>query len=84
MRNEVLAEAGVLRQVDGRRENRVENKSLVVSEPASDISCFTVWGIGEDPSARLARCMPHFEECRDVYDIAGEVYPHPSRVEEEC
>ena len=84
MWNETLAKTRVVRQVDGGGENRVENKPLVVSEPAGDMSCLAAWGIGEDPSARLAWCMLHFEEGRDVYDIASKVYPDTSRVEEEC
>ena len=81
MRNEVLAETGVLRQMDGGGKNRVESIPLVVSEPAGDMLCLAAWGIGEDPSARLARRTLHFEEGRDVYDIASKVYPDTSRIE---
>ena len=83
MRNEVLAETRVVRQVDGGRKNRVENKSLMVSKPASDMFPTTEWRIGENPSARLAGIMLHFEEDRNVYDIASKVCPDASRIEEE-
>ena len=84
VRNETLAKTRVVRQVDGGGENGVENESLMVSEPAGDRFFLVVRGIGENPSARLAWCMLHFEECRDVYDIASRMSSDTSRIEEEC